>query len=693
MKRIRDAIFVIDCPLWAAWTVALVIALAYLAYVYPLDFFQGGGKFFAEGDAAQHVSGWLFYARDSWHFPLLRTTRLNTPEGVSIALTDSIPLVALLLKPFSGLLPRDFQYIGLWHAVAYLIQALAATTLLRVLGCRTLFAAAVAAAVAITWPALTHRLGHTSLLTHGLILFALTAYFAGVTETGKSKIAARWLIALIAIGLLVHPYLMAMIYAIFLAYVLDKGVEGESWRLQGLRIVTSLSVVGILMYVLGYTGSTGGAGGFDYFSMNLASPFCGGLLLQCRIDATGGQLEGFNYIGAGGLLILAAGALSPMYKPQVGTRGLKYPFLILMAVTLTLYALSTTWYLADNKILRYSLPSTFTIVTGTFRASGRFFWVVGYLLLFVLLARLLKNKVRWIPITVLAVALPLQWIDTSPIRNSVIQAVHRPDQEEGKLWKAIMAGAQHLIMYPAFGCGHGGPDQYLYFQNIAAQQGLTFNTGYIARLQTSCGAPEAGLPAEFDADTVFVMPESELRFIRFDLPPALMSAARNGDCMVIDGILACRQNLGKTGGAKRWGGKSISGLMLGTKEEYTANELPTVVGRREAEHIVSQANQPGVLSYGPYVDIAPGTYRVSLEYSCSMTADGSCGTWDVVADGANRQQNISRGVLKATDGASVTLSEEFASGKRLPALEIRSMYDGDGVMQIHKVTVERRIER
>nr|WP_245178098.1 DUF6311 domain-containing protein [Cupriavidus sp. AcVe19-1a] len=655
-----------------------------------MDFFRGIGYYFSDGDASQHVSGWLFYARDSLHFPLLRTTRLNNPDGVSIALTDSIPLLALLLKPVSGMLPQGFQYIGLWHAVAYLTQALGAAVLIRTLGCRTLFAACIAASIAVSWPALTNRLGHTSLMTHGLILFALSAYFAGAKDATKSELASRWLIALVGIGLLVHPYLMAMIFAIFLAYVLDKGIGGESWRRQGLRIAASLGLVGALMYLLGYIGSAGGAGGFDYFSMNLASPFCGGLFLHCQIDATGGQQEGFNYFGAGGLLILAAGTLSFMRKRQPSGVEVKYPFLILMAIALTLYALSTTWYLGDSKVLRYSLPSGFKIITGSFRASGRFFWVVGYLLMFVMLARLLRSKARLVPVGLLAVALPLQWFDTSAIRGNVINAVHRPEQMDRKPWPSILAGARHLIMYPAFGCGHVGAEQYLYFQNLAARQELTFNTGYIARLKTSCGVAGAGLPAEFDSDTVFVMPESELRFIRFDLPPALVSAARRGECAVVDKTFVCRRELRKSGSEINWREAFVNGLMLEGKAEYSAKELSTVVGRLEGERIVSEPNRAGILSYGPYVDLAPGKYRVSIEYSCLSAADVQCGTWDVVADGTNKFQKITQGTLPATNGSSVSLSADFALERPLPALEVRSIYGGDGIMEIYKVTVERR---
>jgi hypothetical protein len=64
----------------------------------------------------------------------LETKLLNAPEGANIAFTDSIPLVALALKPFRHWLPIGFHYIGAWHTVAYILQAVAAVFLVRSVG-------------------------------------------------------------------------------------------------------------------------------------------------------------------------------------------------------------------------------------------------------------------------------------------------------------------------------------------------------------------------------------------------------------------------------------------------------------------------------------------------------------------------------------------------------------------------------
>jgi hypothetical protein len=53
---------------------------------------------------------------DSPHlsFPLAWTDRVGYPVGTSIALLDAIPLVAILLRPLSPILPVPFQYLGLY---------------------------------------------------------------------------------------------------------------------------------------------------------------------------------------------------------------------------------------------------------------------------------------------------------------------------------------------------------------------------------------------------------------------------------------------------------------------------------------------------------------------------------------------------------------------------------------------------
>jgi hypothetical protein len=242
----------------AAGCLALTLAIAFILHIYPIAFIAGHGRIFEEGDGAQHVAGWLFYASDGWHFPLLRTERLNHPDGISIVFTDSIPLAALLFKPFASWLPAHFHYLGLWHVVIFVTQALAATLLARALDLRHVLATVSAPLLAMTWPALLFRsAGHTALMTHGIVLCALALYFLGRHGKWSSRSTTWCFMALCLVGLTVHPYFLAFSYPLFLASLADHAIAGEGWKRQWPRVIGATAAIGIVGAVVGYfTGDT-----------------------------------------------------------------------------------------------------------------------------------------------------------------------------------------------------------------------------------------------------------------------------------------------------------------------------------------------------------------------------------------------------------------------------------------------------
>ena len=61
------------------------------------------------GDVHQHYMGWHFFRSAAWSFPLGMIDGLAYPQGVPLVFMDAIPLFALLLKPFAGFLPGQFQ--------------------------------------------------------------------------------------------------------------------------------------------------------------------------------------------------------------------------------------------------------------------------------------------------------------------------------------------------------------------------------------------------------------------------------------------------------------------------------------------------------------------------------------------------------------------------------------------------------
>lgn len=685
-----------DTSARVAYGLAALLALAFIAYLFPLSFLAGQSAFFDQVDASQHVAGWLFYVRDSWHFPLLHTERLNHPTGVSIAFTDSIPIAALLFKSIRFLLPAGFHYIGWWHALAILMQGLGATFLIRALGVRHVLGTVCASGFALTWPTLLWRLGHTSLMTHALLLFAAGAYFLGQSGQWRSSRSSIALLAASVAGLMIHPYLMAFCYTVFLAFLVDQALRGESTLLQFRRLVLSIVVIGFLGATLGYFGNGTTTTGFGYYSMNLSAPICGGRFFSCVgmgpahqfsayhfADATGGQYEGFNYFGAG-LLLLLPFAIAKKER-TLPTLVARYPALILACVLLTLYALSDKIYLGGHEILTYALPSVFDNLTGTFRASGRFFWMVGYLILFGTLATLLK-KPSWRGLLVLTVALPLQWFDTQALRQRIVDTASAQGTNDVAPWKNAMAGVDKLHIYPAYGCGDGDTSVYWFFQKLAAHYGKLIDTGYIARANVDCESNARSFNADLEPGHLYIMSAALLKN-PFAVPLGLRAAARQGECVRWREAIVCQRYTNED----YWQQAGLPARRIAALDTpqltWTANELATHVGMVQNGRLVpSQKDRPGFLSYGPYITLSPGRYHYAIRYASASTTSLKVGQWDVVANTGKDMRKLGAGSLYGTDGQIKLTEGTFEIANWSQRLEIRTHFD-EGDLQLIDVSL------
>lgn len=88
----------------------------------------------ANGDPAQHYLGWVFFRNSEWTFPIIG---LNPNFGLeissSIVFSDSNPLFAILFKLLSPILPKTFQYFGLWILLCFILQAVASYRLVSLI--------------------------------------------------------------------------------------------------------------------------------------------------------------------------------------------------------------------------------------------------------------------------------------------------------------------------------------------------------------------------------------------------------------------------------------------------------------------------------------------------------------------------------------------------------------------------------
>jgi Family of unknown function (DUF6311) len=682
-----------DCSPAVAYGVTAVLGIAYVLWLLPLEFLLGHGAYFEQGDAANHVSGWLFFRADSWHFPLLHTARLSYPEGTSIALTDSIPLAALLVKPFAAWLPADFHYFGLWHGLAYLGQGLAAVFVLRALHCRSLAAALVGAAHASIAPVLFQRRGHSALMMHALLLLALGLYFTARRRPERAGSAAFALMGLASLALLVHPYFMAMSYLLFLACLMDRRRDGARLAEVSLLLGVSVAMMLGLAFVLGYSSGGASATGYGFYSMNLASPFCGGRFLACASDATGRQYEGFAYLGAGVLALLGIAIVANL-------RGLprlvaQHAGLATVTAACTLFAVSNRVYLGSHLLIGFDLPVALAELAGVFRAGGRFAWVLVYVLLVSALGYLLSGeRARGWGTLLAALLLPIQWLDVQPLREGVVRIARRPSEDSDPGLVEGLARARHFNFFPTSGCTALPIEYYNRVQRLAARAGLTLNTAFTPRgVPVPCAVKKLVFAEAFARDDVYALPVSELRKNVFGLPAGFKQAIVAGDCMTHQGLVYCFAGETLPGWRARGvEGDPVTGDSIGGVKElvFAAEDLPSQIGALVSGHLVPTApDHVGYLSYGPYLSLDPGRYRATIQYTSANPPSEPAGRFEALAERRGAPVELAAGSFAGTTGAPGTAATAFDLDEHVDSFQVRTYFPGGTDLRVRAISVAR----
>ena len=80
--------------------------------------------YLSPGDMETHWLGWLYFRHTPFfQFPLLSNFSYGLENwSATIIHTDSLPIMALLFRPFSSYLPQLFQYFGYWIYLCFLFQ-------------------------------------------------------------------------------------------------------------------------------------------------------------------------------------------------------------------------------------------------------------------------------------------------------------------------------------------------------------------------------------------------------------------------------------------------------------------------------------------------------------------------------------------------------------------------------------------
>jgi hypothetical protein len=392
------------------------------------------------------------FQTDAWRLPPLYATNVFWPRGVAISIGDLNPLMSLIAKTVAHVIGIPWlNLMGVWYAGCFALLPISCVYAVRGFGARSLLAAIAVSLFGVMTPALLFRLGHINLCGHFVFVLAL-----GVSLRLRDHSSLRlWWAAfgVLLLGVLTHPYLFMLSAALILAPAIDDAwrqrvwqTRRPNWPMLGRTILVIVSPVIILTAASGALG--GGDKGFGKYSMNLLSllwPQRSGLFGADMpvLDATGGQYEGFAYLGAGVLLTVAIWLATRPWRQAPHFRGL-----LLILGGLFVLALGSRIFAGQFKILDLGLKP-WEDIFAVFRANGRAIWPVVYALMIVSVAAISRlGAMRAAPILIVAVG--LQWIDTTPLRHAAI-AYFAGHSEPLNLPK-IPQGTTLLSTAPAPGC-------------------------------------------------------------------------------------------------------------------------------------------------------------------------------------------------------------------------------------------------
>jgi hypothetical protein len=556
--------------LWLRRTLTVLAPVALFALFFHVEILDPTRiSWLLDEDWGQHVLGWHAFRQVPWAWPFNYQNLLAYPTGLSIIYTDSNPLFSFFFKLFKDILPKNFQFIGPWFGLCIVLQFVFGYKLVRPHAPGP-WAALAGTIIICLLPALYYRMRHDTLVAHFLILWTLWIFFNVKNERLKNF----WYAAALGVTGFIHPYMLFMMAAVWGGDVLRRFVPAakaldRKTVLEIVRDCVLILMVPILTLGISgaYSGNSAEAKGYGFYSMGLDAPINPvrpefSFFIKAHPQDIGQAFEGFQYLGLG-ILGLLLGALL-LYQITFSARQAR-PFiesckpLIIPFIILLVVALSHRIQFYDIELLKIPLAEPILNALAIFRASGRFFWPIAYVLILIALVIVFKSRPK-----VMRVALPViilvQLIDLqgfiSAMREQTVLAKSTVifDDAPSPMWDTLISGAKGVDFYPAQ--VHINDKLFYEITWRAVSQKRPVNTMYAARenfeqreielkgreaylegqinndnlyvFLNQCLAPKNLQPLMRQVDGIWVIPPAKLRGLNLERPEWKPVRARMG---------------------------------------------------------------------------------------------------------------------------------------------------------------------
>jgi len=477
---------------------------------------------FRQDDIATAQLGWMFFRDQPWSPRIALNPAYGIDYSGSIIFSDAIPLLSIVCKLLSPILPVHFQYFGIWVLCSFILQGvfgwLLASRATQDPLARLLGAVLISLTPLYCFRFVSPLCAHMSLTAHWIVLAALCLCLPPASRR-------PWLCwgALLVFTAFVHIYLFAMVATLWCADLVRRALADKREALTEFAVLAAFNV-GIIYLSGVWSGPVGDhEGGFGWFKMNalafldpnvsIAKDQLAWSALMPDIPNWDGDYEGFAYLGLGGLLLAAAAAiLLPGFLKRTPI-AYAYAPLLVVAAGMAVFALSHN-VTFGNKNFFVPWPPPLRTLGELFRATGRFVWPLYYLIFFgmllVLARRIASARLLWL----LGLASIVQAIDLAPgwsSANAYLAA--RGAAPEPRLnasfWDQAARRYDSVRLVP-----HVNRDaRYFDVALMALRHGMSTDAVYLSRTSRAAAEAsrvrtEAGLATgQWPANTLFILSE------------------------------------------------------------------------------------------------------------------------------------------------------------------------------------------
>lgn len=373
--------------------------------------------------------------------------------------------------------------MGLWVSLCFILQAVFSWKLIEKFT-QDISVKIFGSIFFILAPPFIWRLhGHPQFLGQWLILAAILLNLSSRFHN------FAWPILLI-ISSLVHPYLLLILLALWVADLIQRKIANELNNLEIIqKVILTWVLLLLVMWQAGYFMIHSGfeAGGLGFYRMNMLSfidpsddSFNSWSHILSKQPHTEGDFEGFSFLGLGMLLLFILGVSRVVELRQLRILFLNFKKLIPLvgiAFILVIFALSNRVVLGKYELVQYKLPE----IANVFRATGRMVLPMFYLVYLGILYLIIKTYNKSIAKILIFSCLVLQIIDSSSIyikfRNWLSYAPSYITPLKSPVWSEAVKQYNKLI----YVLPEERPADWVQLVYYSAFNGLNINIGYFAR--------------------------------------------------------------------------------------------------------------------------------------------------------------------------------------------------------------------